>query len=279
VTSRCDKTSAFRFYAELNDFLPADSVGREIAYQFGGAPSVKEAIEAQGIPHTEVDLILANGVSVGFDYRLHAGDRIAVYPVFETFDLTPLVRVRRAPLRAVRFVLDVNLGRLARWLRLLGFDAVYRHDFQDAAVACLAGRQNRVVLTRDRLLLHRKAITHGYWVRSDDPVAQVAEVLRRFQLERNVRPFRRCLACNGLIHPATKAEVLDQLEPGTRTHYEKFYQCDRCGKVYWHGPHHKHMLAQLQRLGCLSTSCGGSRARPCASPPAATGTPPRSARR
>ena len=140
MTSRCDKTSAFRFYAELNDFLPADSVGREIAYQFGGAPSVKEAIEAQGIPHTEVDLILANGVSVGFDYRLHAGDRIAVYPVFETFDLTPLVRVRRAPLRAVRFVLDVNLGRLARWLRLLGFDAVYRHDFQDAAVACLAGR-------------------------------------------------------------------------------------------------------------------------------------------
>lgn len=241
-------TATFRFYAELNDFLPPESAGQERTYRFAGQPSVKDAIEAQGVPHTEVDLILANQVSVGFEYHVCDGDRIAVYPVFELFDISPVSRLRQAPLRDVRFVLDVHLGKLARWLRLVGFDAVYRNDFADSDIAALAAKDSRVVLTCDRGLLHRKEITHGYWVRAREPDAQIVEVLRRFQLERRVRPFERCLACNGRIHPVATADVLEELEPKTRKFYHVFRRCEGCGKVYWQGSHYERMVTKLQRV-------------------------------
>src|SRR5262252_902960 len=130
-----DHEATFRFYAELNDFMPPLQRAVERRYRFDGGPSVKDAIEAQGVPHTEVELILANGVAVGFDYHLRSGDRIAVYPVFETLDVAPLVRLRDRPLREIRFVLDVHLGKLARWLRLVGFDASYRTDLEDSEIA------------------------------------------------------------------------------------------------------------------------------------------------
>jgi hypothetical protein len=241
-------TATFRFYAELNDFLPRDRDGRELAYRFNGNPSVKDAIEAQGVPHAEVELMLANGESVGFDHRLADGDRLAVYPVFESFDVGNLVKVRETPLRHNRFVVDANLGKLARWLRLLGFDTVYRNDFTDAEVVRVAAGEERIVLTRDRRLLHHKAVTHGYWVRSVDPERQVDEVVRRFQLERSVAPFHRCLACNGLIRAVEKAAVLHRLEPRTRRYYDEFYQCTRCARVYWQGPHYARLQDTVKRL-------------------------------
>jgi hypothetical protein len=240
--------AVFRFYAELGDFLPGGAANREIVYGFSGSPSVKDAVEAQGIPHTEVDLLLANGTSVGFDYRLRDGDRIAAYPVFESFDITPLVRLRKTPLRVPRFVVDVNLGKLARWLRLLGFDAAYRNDLGDAAIVSLSVGEQRIVLTRDRLLLHHKAITHGYWVRSDDPEAQVTEVLRRFQLEHAIRPFTRCLECNGPIRPVAKSEILARVAPGTAARHQDYFECAGCGRIYWQGSHHARMVARIRRL-------------------------------
>lgn len=250
-TKAPDHSATFRFYAELNDFLPPESGGRERVYHFAGQPSVKDAVEAQGVPHTEVDLILANNAPVGFGYHLRDGDRIAVYPVFESFDICPVAGLRKAPLRDVRFVLDVHLGKLARWLRLVGFDAIYRNDFRDADLAALAANQNRVVLTCDRGLLHRKAITHGYWVRARRPEEQIVEVLRRFQLERRVHPFERCLECNGRLHSVTKAEVLEGLKPKTRRCYDAFRRCEGCGRVYWEGSHYERMVAKLQRLWVL----------------------------
>jgi uncharacterized protein with PIN domain len=244
-----DKNEAtFRFYAELNDFLPPSHRAVERRYRFDGKPSVKDAIEALGVPHTEVELILADGKAVGFDYHLRSRDRIAVYPVFETLDIAPLVRLRDRPLREVRFVLDVHLGKLARWLRLVGFDALYRADLEDAEVADLAVREKRVVLTRDIGLLQRKAITHGYWVRADDPDVQIVEVLRRFQLDRSLRPFQRCLECNGSIEHVDKSDVWERLEPNTRKFYEEFYRCEDCQKVYWAGSHYTQMLAKLKRV-------------------------------
>jgi uncharacterized protein with PIN domain len=240
--------ATFRFYAELNDFLPPAERAVERRYCFDGKPSVKDAIEAMGIPHTEVELILANGVAVGFDYHLRAGDRIAVYPVFETMDVAPLVRLRDRPLREIRFVLDVHLGKLARWLRLVGFDALYRTDLEDAEIADLAAREKRVVLTRDVGLLQRKAITHGYWVRADAPDVQVVEVLRRFQLDHSLQPFQRCLECNGRIERVEKAGVWDRLEPKTRQFFDVFYRCANCQKVYWAGSHYTRMLAKLNRV-------------------------------
>ncbi len=242
------KRALFRFYAELNDFLDEAQQGL-VSYAFDGHPAVKDAIEAQGIPHTEVDLLLANGVSVGFEYQIQDSDRISVYPVFESFDIQPLVQLRQAPLRELRFAVDVNLGKLTRWLRLLGFDVLYRNDYDDAELARVAVAQSRVVLTRDRRLLHRKEISHGYWVRSVDPDDQVEEVLHRFQLERLVRPFHRCLPCNGRVHPVAKSQVLDKLEPKTRRYYDEFYQCESCLKVYWKGPHY---LRLKEKLVCFS---------------------------
>jgi uncharacterized protein with PIN domain len=246
--AKSENKATFRFYAELNDFLPPRERVAERRYRFDGKPSVKDAIEAQGIPHTEVELILVNGEAVGFDYHLRTGDRIAVYPVFETMDIAPLVRLRDRPLREIQLILDVHLGKLARWLRLVGFDAMYRADLDDSEVADVAAREKRVVLTRDVGLLQRKVITHGYWVRAEDPDVQIVEVLSRFQLDHSLRPFQRCLECNGLIERVDKTEVLDRLEPKTRQFFNEFFRCANCQKVYWAGSHYTRMLAKLKRV-------------------------------
>jgi uncharacterized protein with PIN domain len=234
-------TAEFRFYEELNDFLPPDERKKTRLYRFKGHPGIKDAIEAQGVPHTEVDLIIVDGASVGFDYQLQPDDRVAVYPMFESFDISPLVRLREKPLRQSAFVLDVNLGKLARRLRLLGFDAIYRNDYHDAEIADIAAADTRIVLTRDRRLLHAKRITHGYWVRSVIPDDQVEEVLRRFDLYGQIRPFRRCLVCNGLLDEVPKGDVLDRLEPKTKLYYEIFYRCRGCDRIYWSGSHVENM--------------------------------------
>ncbi|MGR9101113.1 MAG: Mut7-C RNAse domain-containing protein [Gammaproteobacteria bacterium] len=227
----------FRFYEELNDFLPAASRKKTLDYCFDGHPGVKDPIEVFGVPHTEVDLILANGVSVGFDYRLQDRDRIAVYPVFESLDIAPVVKLRDQPLRRTAFVADVNLGKLARLLRLFGFDVLYRNDFRDAEIIDISVKERRIILTRDRRLLYAKRITHGYWVRSVDPQRQLAEVIARFDCRTQIRPFHRCLICNGLLAAVDKDEVLHQLEPKTRKYFDKFRRCADCGKVYWEGSH------------------------------------------
>ena len=238
----------FRFYEELNDFLPTEKRKQTIVYQFFGTPGIKDPIESLGIPHTEVELIIVNGRSVGFDYQLRDNDRVAVYPVFESLDVTPLVRLRERPLRKSRFVVDVNLGKLARWLRLLGFDTLYRNDYSDAELAGISVEQRRILLTRDRFVLRRKIITHAYWVRAHDPDEQIAEILKRFDLSAQVVPFKRCLECNGLIREVEKSEIADQLKPLTRRYYNRFYRCEACGKVCWRGPHYEKMLLKLKCL-------------------------------
>ena len=247
-TNRVWRSAVFRFYAELKDFLPSDDPVPERFYRFQGKPSVKDAIEAQGIPHTEVGLILVGNSPVDFGHHLREGERIAVYPEFKGIEI-PGTALLREPLgRDVRFVLDVHLGKLARWLRLCGFDAVYRNDFDDAEVAGIASGENRVALTRDRRLLFRREIEHGYWVRSGRPDDQVAEVLSRYRLENRICLFQRCLQCNGLIRPVSKPEVYDRLEPLTRVHFHSFRQCTQCGKVYWKGSHYDRMMEKLRKV-------------------------------
>ena len=232
-----EHAAEFRFYEELNDFLKPEQRKQTVAYRFNGHPGIKDPIEALGVPHVEVDLIVVNGESVGFGYQLQNGDRVAVYPVFESLDVSPIVKLREKPLRNVAFVVDVNLGRLARLLRLLGFDVLFSNAYGDDEIVAISEAQHRIVLTRDRRLLHAKAVTHGYWVRSVWPRRQVDEVVRRFDLAGQIRPFSRCADCNGLIAPVAKAAVAAQLEPKTKKYYEKFYRCADCGKVYWEGSH------------------------------------------
>src|SRR5690242_4538900 len=175
----------FRFYAELNDFLPPARRSVSFPHAFRGGPAVKDAIESLGVPHTEIDLILADGESVDFAWILRDGARVSVYPVFESLDIAPLTRVRPSPLREVRFVLDVHLGRLARYLRMLGFDARWRNDAGDEELARTAAAEHRIILTRDAGLLKRRIVTHGYRVREADPRRQLAEVVRRLDLSRS----------------------------------------------------------------------------------------------
>jgi uncharacterized protein with PIN domain len=238
----------FRFYEELNDFLPLHRRKVAWVYRFDGRPGIKDAIEAQGVPHTEVDLIVVNGKSVGFDYLLHNGDRVAVYPVFESLDITPVVRLREAPLRRTAFILDVHLGKLARMLRSLGFDTLYRNDYDDREIIRLALEQHRIILTRDRRLLHDRRITHARWLHSIRAEEQACEVIRRFQLERVIRRFARCPACNGLVEAVEKETILSRLEPLTKKYYAEFFQCRECGKIYWKGSHYDRIINKLDAI-------------------------------
>jgi uncharacterized protein with PIN domain len=201
-------------------------------------------IESFGVPHPEIDLILVNGQSVDFHYIVNDGDRISVYPVFECLDISPLIRLRPEPLRNPRFVVDCNLGRLARYLRLLGLDCLYRNDYTDDDVATISEQQHRIVLTRDRRLLLRKIIAHGLFVRTVQPREQVREVLARLDLYRNVRTFTRCTRCNALLRSVEKHRIEHHLEPKTRKYYQQFLQCPDCSQIYWRGSHH----GRAQRL-------------------------------
>lgn len=243
------KTATFRFYAELNYFLPAERRGGEFEYTFSGSPAVKDAIEALGVPHPEVEVILAGGRSVGFDYRLGDGDRVAVYPVFEALDVTPLVRLRQQPLRRTCFVLDTHLGKLARLLRLLGFDTLYSNKYDDHEVARISLDEHRIVLTRDRGLLKHGEVTHGYCVRSDKPREQVREVVKRFDLRRSIAPFTRCTVCNHPISIVPKEEIEHRLEPGTRREHDEFHYCPGCDQVYWKGSHYERMRRVVTEIG------------------------------
>ena len=188
-----------RFYAELNDFLP--TVQRQVTFQhcFKQAGSIKDMIENLGVPHTEIDLILINGESVGFSYLVNGGDCISVYPVFESLDISPVSHVRSKPLRRTGFVLDTHLGRLAAYLRMLGLDTLYRNDYDDPTLANISVAEERILLTRDIKLLMRKQITHGYFVRNIQPQQQLLEILRRYDLFKAQQPFSRCIHCNGEI--------------------------------------------------------------------------------
>jgi uncharacterized protein with PIN domain len=237
-----------RFYEELNDFLAPALRKVTFSHKFDRRASVKDMIESFGVPHTEVDIILINGHSVDFSCIVQDGDRISVYPVFESLDISPLVRLRPAPLRSPAFVLDSNLGRLARYLRLLGFDCLYQNDYDDEAVANIADQGQRIVLTRDRALLQRKIITRGYFVRAVRPRPQVKEVLARFDLYRLVDPFNRCIRCNGDLQAVDKQAIEDRLEPKTREYFDSFRQCTACGQIYWQGSHHARSLRLIEEL-------------------------------
>jgi uncharacterized protein with PIN domain len=240
--------ATFRFYEELNDFLPAEDRKRSIPFDFDVAPTVKDAVESLGVPHVEIDLIVVNEESVGFAYRLGDGDRVAVYPVFESIDISPVIRLGPKPLRAPAFVADVHLRKLARYLRLLGLDTRHAPDLDDGEIIDLAARERRIILTRDRQLLKHGAVTHGTWIRSTEPIEQAREVVRRFDLMGQVRPFTRCPSCNGRLAPAEKEDVLERIPPRTAAWLDDYRECTSCGKLYWRGTHVGRLEELVRRI-------------------------------
>lgn len=230
------KRVTVRIYGPLNDFVPRERRHLSWRHTFEGRASVKDVIEGLGVPHPEVDLVLVNGASVAFDHAVQDGDRIAVFPRFEAIDIAAVTRVRPAPAPPVRFVLDVHLGKLARHLRLAGLDAVYHRDARDDDLAALAGREGRVLLTRDQGLLKRTVVVHGYFVRATSPYRQFVEVLDRFG-PLPLHPFSRCLRCNAEVRDVPKSAVDARLPARTRGAFDEFFVCVDCGRVYWKGSH------------------------------------------
>lgn len=237
--------ATFRFYEELNDFLAPARRSHAFDCVCARAATTKHMIEALGVPHTEVELVLVNGESVGFDRLLENGDRVAIYPKFETFDVSPLLHVRERPLRTTRFVADAHLAGLARLLRMAGFDTLYDNNYQDSEIVRVAANEGRIVLTRDRELLKRREITHGCYVHALKAAEQLREIVDRLDLTRSARPFTLCLHCNVPLRAIDKALVLHSLPPSVRELHTRFSTCDVCHRVFWEGSHWRRMCALL----------------------------------
>lgn len=236
-----------RFYGELNDFLPHTQRQLPLSRSFIGCPTVKEVIESLEVPHTEVDLVLVNGVSADFARQLQGGETISVYPVFKSLDISTVSLVRPKPLKEIRFVLDVHLGKLASYLRMAGFDSLYSTEASDEQLAEISSTQDRILLTFDRVLLKRKILMYGYCVRSRQPREQFMEVVRHFGLEKLIRPFTRCMICNGILEPVPREEVLDRLPEKVKSFAEEITVCRSCGRLYWKGTHYERMADFIKK--------------------------------
>lgn len=240
-------SAEFRFYEELNDFLAPEARRKAFPVTIDRGRSVKDAIESLGVPHTEVDLILVDGASVGFGHVLRGGERVAVYPVFERLDLTLLLHLRPRPLREPRFVADTHLGKLARHLRIAGFDCLWENDFGDEEIVAYSVAQKRIILTRDLGILKRQAVERGHFVRATESGAQLREVVRAFQLENSLRPFTRCRACNVELGEISKESVAERLPPEVRLRFDRFTECPLCRRVFWRGTHYERLERLLRR--------------------------------
>ncbi len=242
------KKAFFRFYEELNDFLSEEKRKIRFEHEFIDRTSVKDMIESLGVPHTEIDMILVNGSSVDFSYTVQDKDDISVYPVFESLDISNIQHLRSKPLREPKFIADVHLGSITKYLRMLGFNVLYKNDYSNEELISISLREKRAILTKDRELLKNNRITHGYWIRSSSLEEQVKEVIERFDLKENISEFLRCLECNSILVPVEKQKVIDRLPPKVRESRDEFWCCKRCDKIYWKGTHYEKMLKFVGRL-------------------------------
>ncbi|MDY6880151.1 MAG: Mut7-C RNAse domain-containing protein [Desulfatiglans sp.] len=237
-----------RFYEELNDLLPEHKQKTDLEADFKGRRSVKDMIEALGVPHTEVDLILANGESVDFSYIVQDADRISVYPVFESLNIENVTRLRPKPLRKTRFVADINLRDIAKYMRALGFDVFFDPSLSPLEIIALSREKNRIILTRSKNLLKHKEVSHGILMRHGPTVKQIAFIIRHLDIKDRINPFSRCLLCNSPLENISKTEIEDRIPPRTKEFCDEYAHCRKCDKIYWKGTHYikmKHMIDEI----------------------------------
>ncbi|QSQ11593.1 Mut7-C RNAse domain-containing protein [Myxococcus landrumensis] len=233
-----------RFHGKLNDFLPPEKRGTELEVTPLGSPSVKDLLESLGPPHPEMGEVRVDGVVVAFGHRLAPGARVEVFPS------------RGAPEEVPRFILDVGLGRLSGFLRMLGFDTLWRNDYRDDELARVSSTEGRILLTRDIGVLKRGEVTQGYFPRATDPAEQLVEVVRRYGLGARMHPFSRCIACNAPLSPAEPHEVAGRVPEGVAERHSRFQQCPGCRRVFWAGTHQERMQALVDRLRTLEVEEG-----------------------
>lgn len=244
-----------RCYAELNDFLPAERRQREQPVSLTDGETVGVLIAGLGVPAEAIEVVLVNGTSSGLNRPLRDGDRVSLYPLFESLDVTALLQLRGKPLRLVRFVADAHLGRLARYLRLIGFDTLFENDPGDAALVRISLDEGRILLSRDRRLLERRGLTHSLWIPATRPREQLGYLVDRLDLYGQCRPFTRCTVCNGILSPVDKDADDLRLPPRIRAAFDTFWRCNGCSRVYWQGSHFmrlKEMVKQLSQADSRS---------------------------
>ena len=232
------------FYGDLGFFVQPKERHQPITRTLTHKTSIKDLIESCGVPHPEVDLIIVNGRPVDFTFQVEADLAVDVHP--SSTELFPTFRLQERNVRA--FVADGHLGKLARDLRLLGIDVSYGHNPTDRELLATMAQENRALLTRDRPLLMHRMVRTGYYPRSQRPIEQTVEVVRRFGLAESLTPFVRCLRCNGLLTKVSKEVVIEQLEPLTRLYYDDFQRCPACGQSYWRGSHVARLEERLEAI-------------------------------
>ncbi len=237
-----------RFYGDLNDLLFGGYTGPIVQRKLPGPTSVKDLIEGCGVPHTEVDLILADDHPVDFSHLIREDQSISAYPFFNYLDIPASKRLQKPTLPHNRFLVDTNLGKLARYLRMAGFDTAYIREQADEEIISQMLGEQRALLSRDHKLLMHTVVEYGYLPRSDDPAEQFREVCRRYNLFNDIHPFSRCPNCNGLLQSVPKEEIVDQLEPLTKKHFEDFSQCPNCGQIYWAGSHRRRLDTKVKEI-------------------------------
>jgi uncharacterized protein len=240
--------TTIRFYGDLTAIIPGNRSTSIIERTIPEPTSVKDLIEACGVPHTEIDLILVNGDPVDFNFLIKTDGQISVYPVFYELDIPENIRLQKRSISTPRFLVDINLGKLARYLRMAGFDTAYSNNVDDDELILQMQTEKRVLLTRDRKLLMHNAVKTGYWPRSDHPAEQFKEVVARFDLFDEINPFSRCINCNGVLKTVSKKDIIEQLEPLTRKHFNRFSQCPDCEQIYWAGSHRDRLDPILQNI-------------------------------
>ncbi len=233
----------------LQDLLRHGLKGEALEYRLERRASIKDTVESLGIPHTEIGAIRSGGRETDFGFIPEPGQQIQVSEITPPFDVTRPSKLRPAPLPTVRFIVDVNVGRLAALLRLTGFDTAYGNSLDDRDIAELAHGENRVVLTKDRALLKRSKIVFGRLVRAVLPEDQLTETLHFFGLAGPYRLFTRCLRCNRILEPVAKEAILHRLEPKTKKYFNTFKTCPDCDRIYWRGSHCDAMAAKMERSG------------------------------
>lgn len=239
-------SAIFKFYDELNFFVEKSKKFTDITYQFDGNPSVKDCIEAIGIPHVEVEAIKINNAFVDFNKKISANDFVEVFSMNSEIDFSHSIKLR-PDIEEIKFIVDANIGKMTKNLRMFGFDTHYDFDLPDKEIVNLAEREKRIILSRDVGLLKRKNAIYGYFVRSTNIEEQISEVIKRYKLYNLFNPLTLCLECNGFIKPIDKSEVGASLDEGVLKDYDEFFKCDNCNKFFWKGSHYDKMVESVKK--------------------------------
>ncbi len=241
------------FSKTLYYFLRPENRKTEILLSLPYKASIKDIIESLGVPHTEVGRIIVDGETVDFGFIPLHGQTIVINGIDAPFDVFHSSLLRPFPLSAWRFIVDLNVAKLASLLRMLGFDTAYSPHFSDRRIALIAAYENRIVLSKDIELFKRKKITFGRWIHATHPDDQLIEVIHFFGIKGPFNPFSRCLNCNMPLEPVSKKEIEDRLEPNTRKYFNDFKICRRCDQIFWQGSHFDEMCRRLQKAGIVIT--------------------------